>query len=82
MRLICQAPEKANAVGDAPTKATVAARWVSDNLTNQEARTFYSSLAPLNPDQKAAKLRDEAKKTNVEPCAMAEVWATPPTPAQ
>ena len=79
MAKICQSPNEATANGeaapDAPAQATAAALWVSEHVTNAEARQLFSELAPLTPEQKAHKVRAAAAQVGIASCPLAKIWA-------
>jgi len=79
MTKICQSPLEAAAqvaaAPDAPAKATAAALWVSEHVTNAEARQLFGELAPLAPEQKAQKVRSAAAQVGIASCPLAEIWA-------
>jgi hypothetical protein len=80
MRIICDAPEKAELSPEAEastSRALLLASWLDRRIHNQEARQLMGSLAATTPEGKLAALKTGAKRAGIERCALAEVWQAP-----
>lgn len=76
MALICDAPNHVEPSVEASERAMALARWVDEEVTNQEARKVMASLAEQpSPQARVTKLRDAAERAGITQCDFLDVWA-------
>jgi hypothetical protein len=80
MRVMCDAPRQCCQDADAANKATELARWITERVTNEDARQVLEDIAAAPPENKVTILTDAAKRANIDAadCGLVEVW----TPAK
>jgi hypothetical protein len=53
---------------------TITAMFLGDNIKTAEGREFLQAIAPLKGDAKALALENEAKRTGLAKCELANEW--------
>jgi hypothetical protein len=77
LAVICESPAHIEeGLADAADKATAASLWLSAELTNEEARKLFASLAPLSPQRKATAVRAAALRSGIDQCPLADLWSS------
>jgi len=75
---VCESPRlaagEAAATSNRLASTVAASRWVAANVTNEEVRSWFSSLASLPPDAKAKQVREAASRAGLGRCLLAETW--------
>ena len=78
LQTMCEAPTRASlpADTDPADRATLMAGWIDGHLSSDEGRAFFSSVAAIDPIDRAGIIRAEAAKQGITTCAWAEWYAT------
>ena len=75
---VCESPKWAvvddETVKDPSEKVAACSRWIAAHVTNKEATQWFSELAPLPPEAKAATVRDAASRVGLNRCPLADLW--------
>jgi len=79
LELICNEVVEADEVRDATpeAKAVVMHQYITERLTNEEARELYASLAEMENAQKHETVSNAAEEAGLAHCNIVELWAEP-----
>ena len=79
LELICNEVVESDEVRDATpeSKAVVMHQYITERLTNEEARELYASLAEMEAAQKHETVSNAAEEAGLSRCDIVELWAEP-----
>lgn len=78
MELLCGSTASLPSTLSPSEKAMAIAKAADEKVTNNEVRQLATSLASLEGDQRAARLKEAAARAGIERCGLAELWTESP----
>lgn len=74
---LCDVIKRSGADKDPDATMVTVATWLAANMTTPESKQFLARIQPLQGNEKATALENEAKRVGLDGCALAAEWRTP-----
>ncbi len=74
---LCDVIQRSGADKDPDATMVTVATWLAANMTTPESKQFLARIQPMQGNEKASALENEAKRVGLSGCALAAEWRTP-----
>lgn len=76
--VMCDSPKVALEEESAANKASIIAKHVDANVTNEEAKKLWASFGSMDAESKRKAILDAASRAKVSKCMLADLWSSEP----